>query len=319
MRVKLFVTVLLSVLAAALAGIAQAALPSASTGGTRDVTQTSATLRGTVNPNGEATTFYFQYGTTKSYGSATPVQGPTAANKSNVAASATITQLTPATTYHYRLVAVNASGRKFGGDKTFKTQKLPASITLGVSAGRIVWGRSVTLAGQFTPSPYGSAAGVKVTLQQDPAPFNPSDFKTVTTTKTDSAGRFSFTQSPAVNTTYRVFAATTPRATSGSAAVLVAKRVTISLSTGHPKRGKRVVFSGTVGPVQNGRLVRVQKRVGTRWRTVKSAVLGPSPNPLVSGYKLGLRIRRNGVYRAFVAGDGANLQGVSRRRTIRVR
>src|SRR5258706_16204728 len=101
MRVKLFVTASLVALIA-LVGVARAALPSVSTGGARDITQTSVLLKGTVNPNSEATTFYFQYGPTKSYGSQSPTQGPTAASKGNIAVSASVTGLTPATKYHYR-------------------------------------------------------------------------------------------------------------------------------------------------------------------------------------------------------------------------
>src|SRR2546423_15391355 len=53
---------------AAAAGLA----PVVSTGGVPAVTATSATLTGTVNPEGEATTYYFQYGTSTAYGSTTP-------------------------------------------------------------------------------------------------------------------------------------------------------------------------------------------------------------------------------------------------------
>ena len=37
------------------------------------VTTTSATLNGTVNPGGLATTYYFEYGTTTSYGTDIPI------------------------------------------------------------------------------------------------------------------------------------------------------------------------------------------------------------------------------------------------------
>ena len=47
--------------------------PVATTGPATGISQTSATLTGTVDPNNEATTYYFEYGTTTSYGSTTPV------------------------------------------------------------------------------------------------------------------------------------------------------------------------------------------------------------------------------------------------------
>ena len=76
-------------------GSAAAAVPSASTGGARSVTQSSAVLAGTVNPNSAPTTYVFQYGTTRGYGAATPTQGPTAAVKRSLAVSAGVAGLAP--------------------------------------------------------------------------------------------------------------------------------------------------------------------------------------------------------------------------------
>src|SRR5207247_4408022 len=145
-----------------------------------------------------------------------------------------------------------------------------ATVSLVASRRRIVFGGSTVLSGQLTPSPGKTAAGVRINLEADPAPFTPPEFKSVASVKTDAAGRFSFTQSPANKTTYRVVAATNPRATSAPVPVGVASRVTISLSTSHPKRGKRVVFRGLITPVRPGGIVRVQKRGAGRWRTVKT-------------------------------------------------
>src|SRR4051812_50161744 len=58
--------------ALAIAPASWAALPSATTGGTTKVTADAAQLHGTVNPNGAATTYYFEYGLTRRYGSRTP-------------------------------------------------------------------------------------------------------------------------------------------------------------------------------------------------------------------------------------------------------
>ena len=292
---------------------ALAALPSAATGGAQQVTSTSALLTGTINPNGEATTWYFELGATKSYGNRTDTQGPTGATKGNMKVSATAASLSPGATYHYRLVAVNATGTKLGRDKTFKT---PASLTLAASPGTLLFGAPTALSGQLAGS---RIAGVKVTLQQDPAPYDARDFKAIATATTDANGHFSITQVPATNTAYRVVAATTPKATSPTVIVGVRNRVTLSLSTAHPRRGRSVVFRGTSGPPRNGQLVRIQKRVAGGWRTVGRTVLGASANPQLSSFRMSVRVRRNGVYRAYVAGDVANLAGWSRRRTIRVR
>jgi hypothetical protein len=97
-------------------------LPGVSTGPARTVTQTSAALSGTVNPHGQWTTYYFEYGTTRSYGSTTAGRtAGTGARGVHVRAnlSGLTGGLTPTTTYHYRLYARNATGIAYGPDRTF--------------------------------------------------------------------------------------------------------------------------------------------------------------------------------------------------------
>jgi plastocyanin len=93
--------------------------PSATTGSATGVTSTGATLNGTVNPNGHATSYVFEIGETEAYGALT--SGKSAGSgTSAVAASATVTGLNPETTYHFRLVA-EGSTKVNGNDVTFKT------------------------------------------------------------------------------------------------------------------------------------------------------------------------------------------------------
>lgn len=115
--------VLVGIVAAsgALAGAAAAATsPTVVTGGTSAVGQTSAVLHGTVNPNGSATTYYFQWGLTAAYGtnSATTSAGN---GTKGVPVQATASHLIPDTTYHYRLVATSPAGMTLGADRTFKS------------------------------------------------------------------------------------------------------------------------------------------------------------------------------------------------------
>jgi sugar lactone lactonase YvrE len=82
--------------------------------------QSTATLEAMVAPRGNPTSYHFEYGATTAYGSS----GPT----TNIGAGAnprdaftTISGLTPGTTYHFRVVATNAAGTVYGGDRTFTT------------------------------------------------------------------------------------------------------------------------------------------------------------------------------------------------------
>jgi glycosyl hydrolase family 76 len=95
-------------------------VPSASTGGASSITQSSATVSGTVNPNGRSTTYYFQYGTTTSYGSTTASQAA-GSGATTVNVSANLSALTTGATYRYRLDASNAAGIAYGSDRTFAT------------------------------------------------------------------------------------------------------------------------------------------------------------------------------------------------------
>src|SRR5512146_2675670 len=58
----------------ALPAAAQAAVaPKVNTTGAREVSYGSAVLTGSVNPNGSNTSYYFQYGLTRAYGSQTAI------------------------------------------------------------------------------------------------------------------------------------------------------------------------------------------------------------------------------------------------------
>jgi plastocyanin len=94
--------------------------PVVTTNPATNVTASSARLNGTLDPHGLSTTVYFQYGTTTSYGSRTPNQIKTGNNYQNVFAG--ISGLTPNTTYHFRIVATNTVGTRYGTDRTFTTQ-----------------------------------------------------------------------------------------------------------------------------------------------------------------------------------------------------
>ena len=97
--------------------------PTASTGGASAISQTGATLNGTVNPQRGDTDAHFEYGTTTAYGSTAPAGGeiPVGTDAGDHAVSRAIDGLTANTTYHYRIVASSFGGTVAGADSTFTT------------------------------------------------------------------------------------------------------------------------------------------------------------------------------------------------------
>lgn len=95
-----------------------AVFPTVQTISAGSVTATSATLTGSVNPNGVNTTAYFEYGLTTAYGNVSSFtscgSGTTSGN-----VVTTISGLSPNTVYHYRIDAYNNLNTSTGSDATF--------------------------------------------------------------------------------------------------------------------------------------------------------------------------------------------------------
>jgi hypothetical protein len=93
------------------------ALPKVITGDASDITTNAANLQGSVVTHGQVTDFYFQYGTSDAYGSATPIDSISV----DGAVTTGITGLAEDIIYHFRLVASNRQGTSYGDDQTFQT------------------------------------------------------------------------------------------------------------------------------------------------------------------------------------------------------
>ncbi len=304
---------LVAALALALPAAALAAAHTTTTGAATKVTNTGATLNGTVNPNNETTTYYFKYGPTTGYGSQTPNKSATGTKVKP--ASAAVTGLAPNTTYHFQLVATNASGTTTGADMTFTTG--PAALTIAAAAPRVVFLMGTTISGRLN-GPNG--AGRQVQLQQKPFPYT-GGFKDLgNAVTTDAAGKYAFTVIPLLGTRYRVVAKG-PNVTSGEITIGVRLLVSRNLGNTTPMRGSFVRFGGSVKPAHDGQTVAIQRRSSSgRYRTVAKTVTRHSKTAGRSIYSKRVRVFRSGRYRVRVAtGDGDHLKGTSRSIVITVR
>ena len=111
-----------------------AILPSTTTDPATAIGDTTATLNGTVNANSFSTTVTFEYGLTTGYGTTVTADESPASGSTNTAVSKGITGLIANTTYHYRVVAINAVGSSNGADQTFITTGPPTVTTQAATA-----------------------------------------------------------------------------------------------------------------------------------------------------------------------------------------
>jgi hypothetical protein len=155
--------------------------PTAVTNAASAVTQSTARLNATVNPNGvQVSECKFEYGTSVSYGTSVACVPAPGSGTSPVEVSAAVTGLAANTTYHFRVVASNAGGTSVGADKTFAS--LPntgtphwyvngARATEGERVFVVGWGTLAltssagsvtchTASGGYVESPVGGGAGV---------------------------------------------------------------------------------------------------------------------------------------------------------------
>jgi hypothetical protein len=110
--------------------------PTVTTGTASAVADNGATVSGSVNPNGQATTYAFEYGTSAHYTNQSGVQSVGAATQP-LTVNARLGGLRPGTTYHFRMIASNAGGTATGADATFTTTGIapPTTSSLQTTTG----------------------------------------------------------------------------------------------------------------------------------------------------------------------------------------
>jgi len=125
--------------------------PTATTNTANNVSTTSATLNGLVNPNDLSTTVTFEYGESTAYGNqATADQSPLTGS-ANTSVSANITGLSASTTYHYRVVATNSASTVNGADQLFTTLAESYVPVVTTQTATNITANSARINGQVTP------------------------------------------------------------------------------------------------------------------------------------------------------------------------
>lgn len=300
----------------ALPSVAQAATkPVVTTGGTSNVVQQSARISGSVDPNGAATTYFFQYGTTASYGTNTPPLVVTGDGKRSV--SVDIAGLNPATKYHYRITARNNVGDAFGPDRTFTTPKQPLEISLTSTPNPVPFGGSTVFSGQVTGTGNG---GVPVALQANPFPYTQGFQQVGNAVIADATGGFAIPLLGIPFTTQYRAVQVGKALTSNILTVGVASRVKTNVSSYRVKRNRLVTFSGTLKPALPGTLMAVQKRDSKgRWVLIGGMAARKS-NSTQAKFKRRVRVYSAGTYRVYAgSSDGRYVPSLGREIRIRLR
>jgi hypothetical protein len=286
-------------------------LPSVTTDGAGEVTFDTATLHGALTPHGSDTSYYFQFGLTTAYGSQTTI-ADAGAGTANVNVALPITGLQPLTVYHYRLVAVNATGAATGKDKTLLTTKIPLSLQILASPNPVLYGGMISVQGALSGTENGNR---EVVLQANQFPFT-AGFQNVAVNPelTSATGGFSFLLPGLTQVTqFRVVTTTNPAVISPVATENVAVRV-----TGHLGRASRRHFVrvyGTVTPAENGMKVGILRIAHGHGVLVGGTVLVHA-TATSSRFSRAVPSKR-GVYRVLVqVTNGAQVSNYSQPLTI---
>jgi hypothetical protein len=273
--------------------------PIVRSGSAGSVTSNAATLSGSVDPNGHATSWYFQYGSTTAYGLQTPARVGSGTGSRSVAEP--ITGLTASKTYHFRLVASNSVGTSYGADVAFTTAAPP--LSLAASPTTVILGRPVMLSGKVASGRPDET--VAVFAQR----FAGGSFVALATVLTDPGGTWALRVKPTIGTTYKsVWSGFT------SPTVTVAVRPAVSLRM--PARNTFVAHVAAARSLA-GRTVQLQRHLlDGRWVTISRARLNGRSNAI---FHPKLRRGRSTLRAAISVNQagGGYLAGFSRAITIR--
>ncbi len=166
--------------------------PTVITQATTNISTTTATLNGTVNPNNLSTDVKFEYGLTASYGSEVVASQSPITGTINVSVNAILAALTPNTLYHYRAVAINDAGTSNGADRTFSTSANQPPLVTPPNPPAPLSGQEVVITATITDDE--SVASVVLNYRKA------GDPSFITTLMTATAGQYSGAISPSAVT-----------------------------------------------------------------------------------------------------------------------
>jgi len=131
----------------------QGSLPTVTTNAALLLTATGATLSGDANPNGLATTMWFEWGTNSTLSTYSSTATLSAGSGiASVAATSQLSGLLAGTTYYFRVAANNASGTSRGTILSFTTTGADAAPTVATLVATSITATGATLNGNVTPN-----------------------------------------------------------------------------------------------------------------------------------------------------------------------
>ncbi|TSC59631.1 MAG: hypothetical protein LiPW15_651 [Parcubacteria group bacterium LiPW_15] len=138
--------------------------PTVSTNSATSINQSAATLNGQINPNGFATSYWFEYGTASSLGQTTFTQSA-GSGTSNISAVQNISGLNSNTTYYFRVTAQNQYGTSHGQILSFTTQNggSAATFIISPSSATVNYGSGTNLRAYYDADGSGSGQQTEVT------------------------------------------------------------------------------------------------------------------------------------------------------------
>lgn len=229
--------------------------PIATTGAAESIGPDTAQLTGSLDTLGRSTTWWFDYGTTTKYGKSTTHRS--AGSKAGAqTVTAPLTGLAATTTYHYRLVATSDGGTRYGADATFTT----SGVSLIVAARQVTFGGRIKLTGSVPTH----TTGEQVVVFSKP--YGSGSFRSIATVLTGTGGVWSYLVRPRIATAYE---ASWRNGLSAAVSISVHPRVGLT----RYRNGHFLVSVAGNHPFAH-RVVQLQRKVGTRWVTIRRVRLG---------------------------------------------